>query len=248
MKKYRLILLVLLVLVLAFPGSVEAQGEGEELLLGMTRNFGYGGLGKIQGNFTLNISDPSPRLDRVEFYFDGELVSTANEDPFRYKFHTSEFEEGNHEMYAVGYLDDGTVLETRHITKNFLSSDEAWGETESLIGPLLIGVAVVTILGVAVPLLFNKNKDFVLGKYGPAGGVVCPRCGLPFSRSMFSPNLVAGKLVRCPHCNKISIQARASQARLQEAEANFSNKDNAGGIQHDDNDLNKLIDDSRFEE
>ena len=151
-------------------------------------------------------------------------------------------------MYAIGQLADGSMVESRHITKNFLSSNEAWGETQSLIGPLLIVVAVATILGVAVPLLFNKKKDFVLGKYGPGGGVVCPRCGLPFSRSVFSPNLVAGKLVRCPHCNKISIQARASQARLQEAEAKFSNKDLAGGIQQDDSDLNKLIDDSRFEE
>ena len=248
MKKYRIALFVLLFLAAVFPVSAAAQADGEELLLGLTRNFGYGGFGKIQGNFTLKISNPSSRLDQVEFYFDQEIISTVTEEPFQYKFHTSEFTDGNHEMYAIGYLADGSIVESRHITKNFLSSGEAWGETQALIGPLLIGVAVVTILGVVVPLFFNKNKDFVLGKYGPAGGVVCPRCGLPFSRSVFSPNLVAGKLVRCPHCNKISIQARASQTRLQEAEAKFTNKDNAGGIQHDGSDLNKLIDDSRFEE
>jgi len=248
MKKLGKTLVVIMLLVLIAPTAASAQGDGGELLLGVNRNFGYGGLGKIQGNFTLKISDPPGQLNRVEFYIDGEMTSSANEEPFQYKFHTSEFEDGEHQMYAVGYLADGTTMESRTITKIFLSSEQAWGETQSLIGPLLIGIAVLTLLGVGVPVLFNKDKEFVLGKYGPAGGVVCSRCELPFSRAYFSPNLMVGKMVRCPHCGKISILARASQARLQEAEARFRNRDQPGVIQHDDGDLKKLIEDSRFEE
>jgi hypothetical protein len=112
----------------------------------------------------------------------------------------------------------------------------------------LIATAVLSILGVGIPLLFSRNKEFILGKYSPAGGVVCPRCGLPFSRSILSPNLLAGKLVRCPHCGKISILARASQNRLNEAEAKFTNKDTTGISGSESKDLNKLIDDSRFED
>jgi len=248
MKKQGIILVVIMIMALIAPAAASAQGDGGELLLGLTRNFGYGGLGKIQGNFTLKISDPPVQLNKVEFYIDGEMISSASEEPFQYKFHTSDHEDGEHQMYAVGYLADGTTMESRTITKVFLSSDQAWGETQSLMVPLLIGTAVLTLLGVGVPLLLNKNKEFVLGKYSPAGGVVCPRCELPFSRSLFSPNLMVGKLVRCPHCGKFSIQARASQTRLQEAEARFKNKDKPGHVQRDNEDLKKIIEDSRFEE
>ncbi len=222
--------------------------SGGDLLLGLTRNFGYGGLGKIQGNFTLYISDPPDELERVEFFLGDVLVFSTDKEPFKFKFHTSEFEDGQYQMYAIGYLADGTILETRKITKDFLSSNQAWGETQQLIGPLLIGTAVLTILGIGLPLLFNQKKEFVLGKYGPAGGVICPRCELPFSRSVFSPNLVTGKLVRCPHCGKISILARASQARLEEAENHFVNLDRTGAGQPAEENLSKLIEDSRFEE
>ena len=142
----------------------------------------------------------------------------------------------------------GTILESNHISKEFLSSDQAWGETQQIIGPLLIGTAVLSLLGVGIPLLVNRNKVFVLGKYGPAGGVVCTRCELPFSRSVFSPNLLAGKLVRCPHCGKISILPRASSARLQEAESRYTRKDEPGMIHPGKEDLQKQIDESRFED
>lgn len=248
MKKLNIAFLMMMVLVLIIPSAVSAQDAGAELLLGLTRNFGYGGLGKIQGNFTLYISDPPAELERVEFYVGEALVFSTDTEPYKYKFHTSEFDDGQYQMYAFGYLADGTKLETRRITKGFISSNQAWGETQQLIVPILIGTAVLTVLGIAVPLVFNQKKDFVLGKYGPAGGVICPRCELPFSRSVLSPNLVAGKLVRCPHCSKISIQARASRSRLEEAENRFNNLDPTGVVQSAEENLSKLIDDSRFEE
>jgi DNA-directed RNA polymerase subunit RPC12/RpoP len=248
-KKYGFVLLIIGMLIIATTGAAAAQGDGETLQLGMTRDYGYGGLGKIQGNFSLKIIKPPPDLARIEYYFDSELIATLDEEPFRYKFHTSDFSSGDHSMSAVGYLENGEILESNQITKEFLSSGQAQGETRKLIGPILIGTAVLSILGVGIPLLFSRNKEFVLGKYGPAGGVVCTRCGLPFSRSILSPNLLAGKLVRCPHCGKISILARASQDSLNEAEAKFTNKDTTTGISGSENkDLNKLIDDSRFED
>ena len=245
MKKWLKILLVMAVLLI--PVTAFAAQDETRLQLGLIRNFGYGGLGKIQGNFTLKISNPPAGLSEVRFYLDGELLETVDTEPFNFKFHTSTFDNGEREMLAEGTLADGTILESNHISKVFLSSDQAWGETQQLIVPILIGTAVLTLLGVGVPMLASKNKNFMLGKYGPAGGVVCPRCELPFSRSAFSPNLLVGKLVRCPHCGKASILPRASSASLQEAESRYTRKDEPGVIRPGKEDLQKQLDDSRFE-
>ena len=238
---------VMVVIVLLLPVTVFAAQDGIRLQMGLTRNFGYGGLGKIQGNFTMKISNLPEGLNEVRFYMDGELLETVDSEPFIYRFHTSEFDDGKREMYAEGTLSDGTTLESNHISKVFLSSDQAWGETQQLIVPILIGTAVLTLLGVGVPMLASKNKNFILGKYSQAGGVICPRCELPFSRSVFSPNLLVGKLVRCPHCGKVSILPRASSSSLQEAETRYTRKDEPGMIHPGKEDLQKQLDDSRFE-
>ncbi len=236
------------VVILLVPVSAFAAQDGALLQLGLTRNFGYGGLGKIQGSFTLKISDPPEGLSEVRFYFDGELVDVAEIEPFQYKFHTSSFDDGDREMYAVGIMTDGTTLESNHISKEFLSSDQAWGETRQIIVPLLVGTAVLSLIGVGVTLLTGRKKEFIPGKYGPAGGVVCPRCELPFSRTVMAPNLMAGKLVRCPHCGKLSILSRAANARLLEAEARYARKDEPGLIHPGKGDFQKRLEDSRFEE
>jgi len=248
MKKLSRLAGWLILIGLVFPSLGYLQQEAEGLHLSLIRTFGYGGLGKIQGNFTLVIKDPPPELEKVEFYFDQEMISAASAKPFEYKFHTSSFKDGQHEMYAAGYFLDGKRVDSNRINKEFLSSGQAWGETQQLVVPILIGTAVLTLIGVLVPLLASRNKQFVLGKYGPAGGAVCPRCALPFSRSMLAPNLITGKLVRCPHCGKISLLPRASEADLVDAETRFTNKDAPGAIQSGHNDFQKMIDESRFED
>jgi hypothetical protein len=247
-KRFGLLLTIVFIVSLFLPTVVRAQEEGDKLQLTLIRNFGYGGFGKIQGNFTLRINEPPGELKSVLFYVDDAVVAIKNDAPFIYKFHTSEYSDGEHHMYAEGVLQDGKTLESNRLTKVFLSSDQAWSETQNLIGPILIGTAVLTLLGVGIPVLFGRKKTFVLGSYGPAGGAICPRCELPFSRSFFSPNLVYGKLVRCPHCGKISIQPRASRGKLQEAESRFSTLDGSGISAGEASDLRKLIEESRFED
>ncbi len=227
--------------------GVLAVQESGGLQLRLIRNFGYGGLGSIQGRFTLKVQDAPPDLAEVQFYMDGEWIGTDQEEPFEFKFHTSEFEDGRRVMSAVGILANGGRLESNSISKEFLSSDQAWSETEGILVPLLVGVGVLTLLGVGLPLLALNKKDFVPGKYGPAGGAVCPRCSLPFSRSMISPNLVYGKLVRCPHCGKTSILPRSSTAALQAAEERYRQKDGTTPVQPGQ-DLARQIEDSRYED
>lgn len=245
MKKVLIFLMAILLLLL--PTGALAQQSQPGLQLGLIRNFGYGGLGKIQGRFTLRINEPPPLLETVEFYFDDKLISASQGSPYEFKFHTSNFQDGEHVFSAVGYLKDGTRVESSRITKVFLSSEQAWTDTQGLLVPLLLFTGILTVLGIAVPVLASRKKEFVLGKYSPAGGVVCPRCELPFSRSVLGPNLLVGKLVRCPHCKKISLRPRASLSQLQEAENKFRNNQ-PGMVTHTDQDYRKLLDESRYED
>lgn len=248
MKKSLNLLLVILLLALALPGAALAAQDGQALPLTLVRNFGYGGLGKIQGNFTLKVPSPPADLAEVRFYMDGELLEVVSSAPFQIKFHTSDFSDGDHQMSAQGSLENGSVLESSVITKTFLSSDQAWSETQQIILPLLGGVAALTVLGLALPALLGRKKEHVPGSYGLAGGAVCPRCGLPFSRPYLAPNLMVGKLVRCPHCGKTSILPAASPARLQEAERRYAGETGSAGPEEKSTDLERLIEDSRFDE
>jgi len=248
MKKNQRFFILMTLLIMLLPASVDAQESQPDLNLYLIRNFGYGGLGEIQGNFTLKIRDSIAELDKVEFYLDDELIATILQEPYEYKFHTSSYPEGKHAFSAVGTLIDGTQMESNRITKTLLSSGQAWSETQGLIVPVFLIIAGLTILGLGIPVLLSRKKDFVLGKYGPAGGAVCPRCDLPFSRFFLSPNLLTGKIVRCPHCGKISVRARASQNQIQEAEKKYKNKDTSRVKTLDDQDYQKLLDESRFED
>ncbi len=248
MKKRLSLLLSIVLLALALPGVTFARQEGQVLPLTLIRNFGYGGLGKIQGNFTLKVKEAPAGLVEVSFYMDGELMEVVSTAPYQVKFHTSDFDDGDHQMSAVGELSDGVTLESVTITKVFLSSDQAWGETQEIIVPLLVGVGVLTVLGLALPVLVGRKKKHVPGQYGMAGGAVCPRCSLPFSRPYLAPNLMVGKLVRCPHCGKFSVQPAASPSRLQEAERRYAGEIGQPVITESTGDIEKMIEDSRFED
>lgn len=243
------IVTLLVVVVLFIPVSVYAQESDPKIELSLIRNFGYGGLREIQGNFTLKIRDPLADLETVDFYLDGELIALISQEPYEYKFHTSNFPEGEHIFSAVGTLSNGTAVQSNQISKMLLSSDQARSQTQGLVVPILIFTAGATVLGLGVSMLASRKKEFVIGKYGPAGGAVCPRCELPFGRSILSPNLAIGKLVRCPHCGKISIRARASQLQLELAEKKYINEDAAGAVTPlDDQGYHKLLDESRYED
>ena len=248
MKNSQRFFYLMTLLILLLPVSVQAQESQPELNLYLIRNFGYGGIGEIQGNFTLKIRDPLADLDKVEFYLDDELIATIFQEPYEHKFHTSSYPDGEHVFSAIGTLVDGTQLESNRITKVLLSSGQAWSETQGIVVPVLIFAAGLTVLGLVIPVLLSRKKDFVLGKYGLAGGAICPRCELPFSRFVLSPNLLAGKLVRCPHCGKISIRARASQSQIQEAEKKYENEEPSIVKELDDQGYKKLLDESRFED
>ena len=185
---------------------------------------------------------------RVEFLIDGEIVHTATESPFRYKFNTANFSVGEHSFSAVGYREDGSQIVSTEFTREFIDAEQAWENVGDFIVPLFVIVGAVSLLGAVGAGFFGRKKNFKLGEYGMAGGVVCPRCQLSYARNFLAPNLVVGKLLRCPHCGKWAILPRASSVALEAAEKRYATKGVAEmDVSDEDQDYRKLIDDSRYE-
>lgn len=241
--------LVILSLLIPSLSSAAAAPEQPPLTLRLIRTFGYGGFNKIEGNFNLKLNDPPP-LDRAEFFMDGEVVHTATEAPFEYRFQTSEYPPGVHTMTALGHTSSGEVLASNSITKEFITAEEAREETVGLIVPLLMLIFGLMVVGTLVTALITRRRGYTPGQYGTAGGAVCPRCGLPYSRHMLAPNLLVGKLERCPHCGKWAIVPRASLQALHDAEALLREGSLATEVTpgSEEEQLRRMLDESKYEE
>ena len=245
MKNFCLFFLLTLISVLPF--SVKAQEDTLELEL--TRDWGYGGFsGDIQGKFSLRASGPE-NLIEVRFTMDGEVFATVTEPPFNHQFETDQFPPGPHTLTAIGILSDGSELIGREFNRVFLSEEEAREATTGFLYPFLIGVGGIVLLATILPLVLSRKNRYQFKQYGVAGGAVCPRCQLPFSRSLFAPNMVVGKLERCPHCGKWAIVRRATSQELETAEKLYSEDET--NLQLDSNaeadKLRKALDDTRYE-
>jgi hypothetical protein len=254
MKKTKLIFLILIIALL-FPTSVFAQEAELVLELDLNRLFGYGGFfGDIQGSFSMTAEAPDEySLIEVHFYIDDTMIGSATESPFKVRFNTDDFEPGLHELFAVGFLADGTEIESIRYTREFLSGEEGIGRALDFVVPILVVTAVFALLGTVVPALMGKKgKQYSIGEYSAAaGGAVCPRCKMPYSRHAFSPNIVFGKLERCPHCGKWAIVRRATLAELTEAEDRLR-ADSQEGVKDftpdEDEALRRALDESQYDD
>ncbi len=247
MKKTFLAAGLLTALLLAPP--VAAQAQGETLELRLNRDWGYGGLnGEIEGRFSMIASGPES-LSEVHFLIDGETVFEDREPPFRYQFQTGEFDPGRHTLSARGLLADGREIRSGEIVRVFLSAEQAGSKTVGLVIPILVVALVVGLGSAVIPMVLGRKKVHVPGQYGLAGGAVCPKCQMPFSRSVLAPNLLIGKLERCPHCGKWSLAGRASRDALAEAEARLAQEGSPQvAVEESEREkLERLIDESRFD-
>lgn len=246
MKSKKFLLLAILFLIL--PKITHSQESTPELSLRLDRNFGYGGLGKIQGRFTLKAKSEYP-LSQVEFFIDGESMDAVEQAPFEYRFHTEEYSPGRHTFSAIGYTTESSMIQSNEISSIILSSEDAWAETQQILVPILVLGGGLTLVGLVAPFLLGRKKDFKVGEYGMVGGAVCPRCKMPFSRHTLSPNLVIGKLSRCPHCGKWGILPRSPKTRLEEAEARYKSTDSPSPLENPpEESIKRLLEESRFEE
>lgn len=224
-----------------------AQDEVEPLVVSLNKDFGYAAGGEIQGSFSLQVRSPDDVV-RVEYFLDGELVFTSNEAPFKYKFNTTDFELREHTFSAIGYRLDGSQIHSSEIVRVFISAEQSWEKVGKILVPLLVGVALLTLLGSGGSVLLGRKREFKLGEYGIAGGVICPRCTFPYARNLWAPNMLVGKLQCCPHCGKWAIVPRASGSMLAAAEERFRILGNSEiAPANDDAEYRKMINDSRFE-
>ena len=231
------------------------QSAEPELILSLRRDFGYGGFGEIQGTFRVTVSGPED-LDRVTFLLDEQVVGEATEAPWQLRFHTDNFAPGSHTLAARGYTESGDELYSNEIHTRFLSSQEAGQATTRLIVILLGGVFGLMAIAALISTLLTRRKgsSTPLGaprNYGLAGGAVCSRCGRPFARHLWAPNVVVGKLERCPHCGKWAVVRAASRAELAAAEAAELQQAAASGqaaVLSEEDRLRRDLKDSRFED
>jgi len=247
MKRLVPIIILFAAAILTFPAFAQEDGGG--LTLRLTRDFGYGGFsGQIEGTFSMRVTGPE-NLERVEYYMDEGLIAEITAEPFNFQFHTGNFDPGIHTMFTIGYTSDGGELRSNEVVRDFLSAEQASESTNDLVIPLLIGVGIATLLGVLGPVLLGRKKKYSPGEYGMAGGAVCPRCTFPYSRGVMSPNVLVGKLERCPHCGKWAVVPRATQVELETAESRLA-QESSGTIEtlSEEEKLRRMIDDSRFEE
>jgi hypothetical protein len=242
---------LLLVVALLFPGIATAQSEEETLSLRVTKIFGFRVGNRLQGRFRLSLDGPED-LDRVEFYMDDVVIHEDQEAPFKFEFDTGEVSPGEHTLKAIGYTKGGKSIPSQIGTYEILTPDEAFGNLQKFVLPILIGVVVLlAVAGIFSSIITRRRGKQRIGEYGPAGGAVCKRCGLPFSRHVLSPNLLVGKLERCPNCGAILIVRRGTPMELREAEARLKaelQKNQMEPEPDEEERLRRLIDDSRFEQ
>lgn len=217
----------------------------DELQLTVRRNFGFRAGSRIQGQFTLGV-DQATDLDRVQFLIDGQIVGEAAGPPFEFRFHTGDYSLGTHQLAAIGKTRSGTELRTAARSFEFVSAEDSWQAAGKIAVPLVIVLVVMIGAGTLGPVLIGRQRKFVPGVNGAAGGAVCPRCRKPYSRSLLSPRLIVGKLERCPHCGKWAVVRRASASELETAEQLLQSESGRTAAVPSD-DLQRMIEESRFE-
>jgi len=235
----------LLLLLVAVPAAAQTECG---LSIEFHRDFGYAAGSEIQGAFSLTADGPE-NLVRVDYYLDDQLIGSATQPPFKISFNTGDHALGRHTFIAVGTTQEGGEIRSASRTLEFVSAEEGWQMAGKIVLPILGVVLAVSVLGTAGPMLLGRKAKFRLGEYGAAGGAVCSRCGMPFSRHLMSPHMVFGKLERCPHCGKLSIVAAASASALRQAEARWQADSHQGELkpESEGDRLREQIDESRYE-
>lgn len=235
-----------------FIPAKSAIAQSNTLTLSLIKLYGYNGFGgDIQGSFRLVASGPT-NLVSVNFFLDDVLIGSTDQDPFQIQFNTNNYSVGSHTFFAVAYDTRGEELCSNEIHAIFLSEEQSRSSVLKIILPILGLTFIVIMISGFVPLfLKQRSGTIILGQYGSAGGAVCQRCGLPFSRSYFGLNLVIGKLERCPHCGKWGVLRRALPEELKQAEARLQADYAAGAhsVKIDDKlHLQQSLEESRYED
>ena len=249
MKKNSVAILIAILVSLVIISAASAQGE--ELTLGLSKDFGSGGFNSdIQGTFTVKASGPA-NLERVQFFLDETLLGEDTEAPFAIQFVTDNYPTGAHVFTAVGFTTDGKQIGSKTISAVFMSKEEASAASLKMIVPILAVVFGAMAIS-AITSMVNVRK----GKKLPAGAVrsysfgggICPKCKRPFGFQLLGIHMLGRKLTPCPHCGKWSVVKRATMSELHAAE--LAELDTEKAQIHDASDEEKIrkeLDDSKYQ-
>jgi hypothetical protein len=240
------VLFVTLIVLITHSIGLAQETEFELQLL---RTFGFQAGLQVQGSFSARITGPED-LERVTLYLDGGIIGVDETEPFRIDFNTGDYPAGEHRLWAEGETLSGEVLRSPYRRLIFLTTDESFGTVSNYLLPIFALIGFGIVFSYVMMARGGKKEHFRLGEYGAVGGAVCRRCGLPFSRHVLAPNLLLGKLERCPHCGRWVIAARASTAALEQAECHYAADVEKGSYRPvgAEDDLFQRIEDSRFED
>ncbi len=249
MKKITFAILITILVSLTFMSVVSAQNE--DLTLSLSRDFGYGGFnGDIQGTFSVKAKGPA-NLERVQFFLDETLLGEDTEAPFAIQFVTDNYPTGAHIISAVGYSADGKQLKSQTISAVFVSKEEGSSAVLKMIVPILAVVfGAMAITAIISMINVRKGKKLPAGatRSYTFGGGICPKCKRPFGFQLLGINMIAGKLMPCPHCGKWSIVRRASMSDLHAAEqAELTTEKAQISEASEEEKLRKELDDSRYQ-
>lgn len=231
---------------------VLAQDE-PEVSIRLSRDFGTGIGSRIEGTFSIHATGPD-NLERVEFYLNGESIGEDAESPFRLQFHTGSFSPGDYVISVVGFTTEGQELTGNEIGATFMSAEESRSAVGGMMFPVLGLVLLIAVVSIGLSLWAARRNKLEPGaprQYGLAGGAICPRCHRAYPRHFLSPNMLMGKLERCPFCGKWAIVAAAPPALLAAAEEaeRQSLQEHVADSPIDEAEKRKhRLDDSRFEE
>jgi len=254
MKKILSIIVVVFLMTMLTVSYALAQ-SADQLELGLSKDFGYGGFGNdIQGLFSIKIHNPPASLVRVVFLIDTTTIGEDTQPPFSLQFNTDSYSLGEHTLSAMGYTSDGNEINSNVIQAKFVPANAATGGIVKIVLPIVGLVLLIGAISVFLPLVLSKGKlsSQPLGaqrNYGVGGGAVCPKCGRPFPLRLWWINLGLSKIDRCPYCGKWSLVRPRSLAELRAAEAAELSAVQAGTPITGESEAEKLkreLDDSRY--
>lgn len=229
----------------AFKGRLYAQ-DGQGIVLEISRDFGYGMAGQMQGTFSYQVTGP-PNLQHVEFLVDGRIIGQDGSAPFAYRFRTGDFGNGPHTLTAIGYTASSQAYQSNPVRGQFVSA-------LSGITRVILSVALILVFRVVSGYLTRTNSSVSVRQgYSLFGGPVCPNCGRPFIIHWWGVNLVVGRLDRCPSCGKWRLVGRGTPESLRaaaafERELDDESREKSGTSEGPEAHRRRWLDEPRFED
>lgn len=223
--------------------------------INVNKEFGFANGSDIRGDFSIAVVGDETAIQSVTFQIDDQELAVVSAPPFKTKFKTQNYPNGEHQLGAVINFKDGSTQTVDARRFVFLSSEEESGAMREILIPLLAVVFGLMVLGIGAQTLSGRGKPAggpepgTARSYGLAGGSICPKCKRPTPLSAFGFNLVVGRLSRCENCGKWSVMRRMPIDVLRRAEADEVKAEQPQGLtpeKSEEDKLRDLLDESRY--